>query len=74
MINVKDLPLAIDWQTIADGQKALKELTNERLLNEALKLKIISSATRLLDKDNGKLLGYRFDHKTEGKDIGLDSF
>ena len=74
MINVKDLPLAIDWQTIADGKKALKELTEERLLEEALELKIISSATRLLDEESGKFLTYRFDHKTEGKDIGLDSF
>ena len=73
MINVKDLPLAIDWQTIADGRKALKELTDERLLNEALKLKIILKAIRIVGND-GKLLAYRFDHETEGEGTGLDSF
>ena len=74
MINVKDLPLAIDWQTIADGKKALKKLTYERLLREALKLKMIYNVDRIIDEDDGQLLEYRFSHKTEGQSISLDSF
>ena len=63
----------IDWQAIADGNKALKKMTTKILLEEALDLGIISNPRRIAGV-NGELLEYRFSHKTESHEIALDSF